>query len=136
MSYPPEHVNLSTNRVYHSEIIEAVNLISNSDRVKFFTGADFKALLSSAYLSAVHERIQNKSTSESIRSVDELVQAKHLLRSLDESKPSMAVSDLTFYDRIFRRFRGDAGVCGPQINSKTAGESSISLVGEERATLK
>jgi SpoVK/Ycf46/Vps4 family AAA+-type ATPase len=82
------------------EILAAVEDIIRSPTVEDFSGADYKAFVSSAYLRAVHDAINARSMDASLKLLP-----KHLHEALQETKPSISSADKRFYSSIYQRFQ-------------------------------
>lgn len=118
------------------DIVRTIDYIANHEKARYFTAADYKAMLNTAYLHAVHERI-NKKRSNMIPEISiphtnpesrqdpkdtelgsvsnhtndssmRVVEGRHLIEAMNETMPSLSLSDLKYHEKIYRRFRGEA----------------------------
>lgn len=78
-----------------------VNLIAK--KTNNFTGADLKSLLTTANMMAIEEFIQ--ANSNNLSEFDRvLIENKHVLQALEDTKPSLNERDLKKYEKLYENF--------------------------------
>jgi len=97
--------------------------IASSKGAELFTGADLQALLYSAQLETIHtqlpdQSLRDKDPNEQVDVHDEdnsknqvltvpKIDVDNLQRALEQSRPSVSISERNRYNKIYKAFKGD-----------------------------
>lgn len=136
----------------------ALRTITSGSLIKSFNNAaklspsDFKAILDTAHLEAIHARIDiirgdgsgdqpsNYSSDDGENGV--IITEEHLLKSLRECRPSVSDADRAYYDRIHANFRtrkkqeeGDSA-SGPPNNIFSADKARYPNINDQKTALR
>jgi SpoVK/Ycf46/Vps4 family AAA+-type ATPase len=91
---------------------EIIRKISNDSKIFRMTLADLKAIIDTAYLKAVHQKISSLSISATFSSSDSsnaddriCITTEILFQAFQETKPSIHESDRIFFDQIYSKFK-------------------------------
>jgi SpoVK/Ycf46/Vps4 family AAA+-type ATPase len=85
------------------EMDNVLRKVAAEERARSFTPADLKAIVDTAYLLAVHDRLETPSESDGVLS-PVCILPHHVWRAFVETRASIAAHDRAFFDSIHARF--------------------------------
>lgn len=96
---------LSRLSVNLDSVHSAVEAIVSDKKAPQLSAADWKAVVNTAFLAATHDFIDASKSHTISKKVDKVsITEKHLRAAYAETKPSVSVADLQYYDSIYARF--------------------------------
>ncbi|XP_077286765.1 peroxisomal biogenesis factor 1 [Arctopsyche grandis] len=127
-SLPDQSERLEIFKIFSATLPLAndVDLEELSNITDNYTGADIKAILSTAQLTCIEEELARNADEDNKTSMNLMITQEQLLNALKETRPSLSVQQLAFYERTYDRF-----VKKPSIENVLKINSSL----KQRATL-
>eukprot|EP01034_Spumella_vulgaris_P021566 gene21566-27604_t len=107
-------------------ISESVQWIAQQDKAAAMTAADLKAVVSTAFLLAAHEIIDNANTAHKSTVV---IDAAHLRQAFGQTRASVSEHDMAFYTDTYEKFKPSKE--GKE-NAKKGGGSAAALSTENQ----
>eukprot|EP00590_Aulacoseira_subarctica_P005943 CAMPEP_0172436888 /NCGR_PEP_ID=MMETSP1064-20121228/71959_1 /TAXON_ID=202472 /ORGANISM="Aulacoseira subarctica , Strain CCAP 1002/5" /LENGTH=337 /DNA_ID=CAMNT_0013185317 /DNA_START=1488 /DNA_END=2498 /DNA_ORIENTATION=- len=81
---------------------------STKEKLAYFSPADLKAVLSTAYMEAINSQLEISDIDSGSREKEQmalpLIKTENLIRALEETNPSMSSADYRLFQQMYKRF--------------------------------